>query len=155
MDYEEFDDSSEDEQDEQSLPAKLRAQLKEANKLLKAERERAEANAGAARRVAFEDAGIPRTKQTSFFMDKYDGELSEEAIKQAAIDNGFLETMTPEVESQVAALETQSDVFQGASTPLAPESSEAMYEEMRKAKDADEINRIAQRYGQLTADDFR
>jgi hypothetical protein len=80
----------------------LRAEMRKLAKENKALRATAEANSGAARELAFIKAGIdlagPGAKS---FLKAYDGELTAEAIKAAAVEDGLVaaeETAIPQAE---------------------------------------------------------
>jgi len=126
-----FDDDQ-TEADESGPPA-LRRQLKEANRRARDAEERANSNEAAARRVAFLDAGIPDSPQTRFFMEKYDGALNGEAIKTAAQAHGFMAAQEAETQAEIDKIAEMSQASQGAESPEARGSEEAMEREMREA----------------------
>lgn len=104
-------DLDDDTDDGAGLVGKLRKQLKDANKRAKAAEDNAAQYSGAARRVAFLDAGIPDTAQTKFFREHYAGELTGEAIKASALENGFLtaEDHTQELDDMAHQSEGMAD----------------------------------------------
>ena len=145
-DYTDDLDTDDDLDDDGNLPGKLRKQLREANKRAKAAEERAEANAAAARRVAFLDAGIPDTPQTKFFREHYSGELTGEAIKASALDNGFL--TAEDHSSEIDALDQASQDMGGGFPPDAmlgdaAEMQQAMDEAVASAPRGQESRAIA------------
>lgn len=107
------EDNGDDEGD--GLVGDLRRQLRAAKKEAKDARGQAQANESAARRVAFLDAGIPDTGPNKFFRDKYDGELTPEAIKSAASEYGFL--ADEDHSDELGEVAQQSQAAQGAEGP--------------------------------------
>lgn len=105
-DYSDYDDGDENEGTEPATEKEsnpLRLQLKRLEKENKALRLTADTNSGAARELAFIKAGIdlagPGAKS---FLKAYDGELTAEAIKAAAVEDGLVaateETTIPQAE---------------------------------------------------------
>jgi hypothetical protein len=149
-----YDEDSDEGEDERSLPAKLRRQLKEANARAKAFEEQAAANAGAARRVAFQDANIPDTPQAKYFREKYDGEMSSEAIRAAATEYGFVTDQSPEAQASMDAVAAQSDAAAGAQGLITTDQGEyerAIEEAVSQAEPGREAQAIAEVYTRFSA----
>jgi hypothetical protein len=128
-----FDDEEVNEEvdDDENGPSGLRKRLRRAEREVKEANERASANEAAAKRVAFLDAEIPDTPQTKFFREKYDGELTAEAIRSSASTYGFV-TDTDHTE-ELGEVASQSDASFGAEGPTVLGSQEEMMTEMDKA----------------------
>lgn len=79
------------------------------------------------RRLAFTEAGIPlNDPKMNYFVKGYEGEMSAEAIRQAALEAGFLQTQQP-VEDQ------QATVAAAAQQRVMAASAGAAYEDMSEA----------------------
>ena len=86
-----------------------------ANKAKKLERELAQMQ----RELAFHKAGIPLSDpRMNYFIKGYEGELDADAIRQAAVEAGFLqiqqETVDPMIEESAAAQERVMRASAGA-----------------------------------------
>jgi hypothetical protein len=100
----------------------------------------AEANAKLERRLAFSDAGIVTSDpKLAYFVKGYDGPLTPEAIKQAAVEAGFLTAAAPSEDvpaEELAAYERASQVAAGsgsAQTEDVMSGARAVAEATRKA----------------------
>lgn len=148
------DNDFEDEPDEKS-PAWYRKEVARINQELAEAKAAAETNAGAARRIAFQDAGIPDSPQANFFREHYSGEMNAEAIKAAAAEHGFIADENPAAAESAAAAEAQAAAAAGGEGILAPDDLSEMEREMDEAASragndgreiADAINEVYRRY---------
>lgn len=103
-DENDYDDDYEDEQDDRQRSNSEWAALRQEKKA----RRQAEEQANRAQReLAFVKAGIdPDDPRMSYFVKGYDGDISRDAIRQAAIDAGFLAAPgapDPQAQQAVAA----------------------------------------------------
>lgn len=116
----EIEDLTEDQDDDSSTVKTLRRQLRKAKAEAKANGELAEAGKAAARKLALMDAGIDITTTVGkLFARSYDGELTAEAIKAAALEDGVIEEKKDEVsEEEAGALQRMSEVTSGGSQQL-------------------------------------
>jgi hypothetical protein len=119
LDYDDLDDTD----TEQPAPDRnpLRAQMKRMEKELKALREEAATGKQATRALEFAKAGVslddPKAK---WFLKGYDGDLTAEAIKTAAVEAGLIEATTPADDipaEEKAAHARQTAVQVGGATP--------------------------------------
>ena len=112
----EIDDLAEDQDDDSSTVRTLRKQLRKAKAEAKANGELAAAGQAAARKLALMDAGIDITTTVGkLFARSYDGELTPEAIKAAALEDGVIEE-TKEVPAEEAqALQRMDQITAGGS----------------------------------------
>jgi hypothetical protein len=94
-------------------------QLEAENAALKAKAEEASA---AARKLAFVEAGVdPSLPVAKYFMKGYDGELTADAIRQAAIEAQIIrDTKAAEVASEAKAWERTNQAAAGNTTGEAP-----------------------------------
>lgn len=109
----------EDEQSETEARNPVRARMKELEKQLAEANQRAQAAEQAARKASFLEAGLNlQDKMTQYFVKAYDGELSPEAIKQAAVEANLIST--PNNGEEAAAWKRTENVAQGQGTAQPP-----------------------------------
>ena len=119
----------EDDTDDQGKPDPVRAQLKRVeaeNKTLKA---KADAADKAVRRLAFVDAGIDTSTLTAQdFVKAYEGDLTPEAIREAATARKLIEPKTDPAltEEAQAAQRIASARVAGESTSVTPDEITAI-----------------------------
>lgn len=143
-------DETEDDEDEGTgLVKDLRKQLRESNKAIKDLQAKAEANSGAAKRVAFIDANIPDNPQTRFFRENYGGELTAEAIRAQASEFGFI--ADDDHSQELGEIADQSGAALGAEGPATLGSMEEMEAEMDKAARDAPRGRESQAIAQVVA----
>jgi len=100
--------------------------LRERMKQLEAEnanlREQAQKASEAARKLAFVEAGVdPSLPVAKYFMKGYDGELSAEAIRQAAIEAQIIQdTKATQIASEAQAWNRTTQAASGNTTGEAP-----------------------------------
>ena len=100
--------------------------LRERMKQLEAEnaslREQAQKASDAARKLAFVEAGVdPSLPVAKYFMKGYDGELTADAIRQAAIEAQIIrDTKAAEVASEAKAWDRTNQAAAGNTTGEAP-----------------------------------
>jgi len=100
--------------------------LRERMKQLEAEnanlREQAQKASDAARKLAFVEAGVdPSLPVAKYFMKGYDGELSAEAIRQAAIEAQIIQdTKAAQIASEAQAWNRTTQAAAGNTTGEAP-----------------------------------
>lgn len=116
----------------------------------------AEKNRELESKVAFADAALPDTPQVKFFKQHYAGDLTADAIRQAATDAGFIQTgPTQEHTNTMNLIE---ETVTGAAPPINPGTEDALLAELRAVTTNDnsvaQINEIMKKYGRPTADDF-
>jgi hypothetical protein len=135
-----FDTEDEENESESSVIRDLRAKA----------RGRAEAEERATtaeRKLAFIEAGVPTTPATAYFVKGYDGELTSEAIKEAAVAAGFIaaeeEQSDPELDEEAAAHARLADA-EGGSKDTAPPGYD---DELAAAKTPEEVIAVIQKFG--------
>lgn len=114
----------------------LREKAKEADQLRS---QLAELN----RREAFRDAGInPGDSKMSYFIKGYEGELTPDAIRAKAIEDGFL--ADAEAEARNAELEghERMDATAAGTQTQTPKGDEQVIAALANAKDPTEVMRI-------------
>jgi hypothetical protein len=136
-----FDDEDEDNESESSVIRDLRRQAREGKAAI-AERD------AAVRKLAFIEAGVPSTAATAYFVKGYDGELTPEAIKAAAVEAGFVEAdkepePDPERKAEEDANGRLNDAVSGANDSAAPPGYE---DELAAAKTPDEARAVMAKY---------
>jgi len=106
------------------LVKNLREQVKDAHRDRDTAKAEAAEAAKRARRLDFQEAGIPYTKRNAYFIDSYDGDMTDEAIKAKAIEDGFLEAPADDAPSAEELAEHQqiANVTSGATAPGAADS---------------------------------
>lgn len=122
------------------------------NKEIKALRRAAEEGKKAKREAAFLRAGIdPDDTRMSYFVKGYDGELDPSAIKQAAIEAGFLSEQAPQQDAAAQqAQQGQQRIMQAAegSVPQYDENGALMaLDKAYKEGGAAAVLQVAQQYG--------
>lgn len=121
-----------------------------ANSKKKLEQELAELR----RELAFAKAGIdPSNPKMRYFVKGYDGEMSAEAVRAAAMEAGFLQSQQqapdPQVSASVAA--AQDRVVQAAAGAISQDNSEqaalARLQQAMEEGGIDAMMDVAQQYG--------
>lgn len=143
------DDIETDDLDESANDGSPRGLRRAANKSKKLESELAAAR----RELAFTKAGInPDDPKMKYFVRGYDGEMTADAVKQAALEAGFLASQASEdklVHQQAAA--SQNRVMSAAAGAIMEDSSEeAAYARMAAAMEeggVDAMLDVARQYG--------
>lgn len=128
-DYDLDDDTTTDEPQTGRNP--LRAQMRKQEKELKELREQLAAGQQASRELAFVKAGVDTTKPgAKYFVKGYEGELTVDAIKAAAVEEGFLQAETEDVvtDDEKHAL---SEIERASNGGRAPGRSEDLGAQMR------------------------
>lgn len=85
------------------------------------------------RQLAFQEAGVPTEGAGKWFRQGYDGDLSVDAIKAAAIEDGIIDTASPapstdEVSADLAAADRMAGATQAAAPPVARTSADEVRE---------------------------
>ena len=139
-------DEIEDIEPESGSPRGLR---RAANKSKKLESELAQMK----RELAFAKAGInPDDPRMKYFVKGYDGELTAEAVRQAAVEAGFIQSQTAQAAQQAnAALGAESRVAQASAGAIMPDTGEdaallAMEQAMEEGG-VDAMLEVARQYG--------
>lgn len=140
LDTNDIDDSADD-----TSPRGLR---RAANKSKKLEQELLEIK----RELAFAKAGInPEDPKMRYFVKGYDGELSAEAVRQAALEAGFLASQSgPDPAAQQAAAAQERVVTASAGAVLADTTEEGVLAQMEAAMEEGGIEGmldVARQYG--------
>lgn len=144
------------EQTEDNLVTLKRSQIKSIERKAKERDDFASQLEQAQRRLAFAEAGIPLgDKRMGFFIKGYDGEMTPDAIREAAIENGFLDegqtgepgqtTVDGQVERQV--VENVFSASTGAGTQN-PDGMSALYDAFEKGG-ADAVIKLMAETGNL------
>lgn len=131
-----------DDQNEPSEDARgLRKQLQDA--LERAQRAEAEAEAAkqaAARDAAFAKAGIPDSPLGQMFARSYDGDLSPDAVRKAALEVGLLqaERTTPDAEREtlMSLQDEQPSVYR---QPVSNSRLDELSEQIKRMPDSDNL----------------
>lgn len=135
---EDLDTEAEQEQPQKSGVRQRMKALEDENRRLREDNGKAQA---AIRREAMRNAGLDLSnRQVSWAADRYDGDLTEEAIAAWGLDMGYLsppEPTTPKAEQEA---HQRMNSAQTASTPSQTQWSEADIKAAFKAKRFDEIN---------------
>lgn len=112
-------DYDDDDQSETETRNPVRARMKELEKQLAEANQRMQAAEQAARRAAFLEAGLNlNDKMTQYFVKAYDGDVTPEAIKQAAMEANLIST--PTNSDEAAAWKRTENVAQGSGTAQPP-----------------------------------
>lgn len=117
-------------------PSALRRVIAKKDAEAKAERARADA---AERQLAIRDSGLDLSDpKVAFFADKYDGDNTPEAVKQAALAAGFLQPPPPEVPDTEVQTHAQVETIAAGA-----DSGEIPWEEKAKtARSSAELDEI-------------
>lgn len=145
-------DASDDGDDGQpvGIPRKDLKALRERSRRLAEAEQRAEE---AERRLAFSEAGISTSDpKLAYFVKGYEGELTADAIRQAALDAGFIEDKSGAGSGSGATdaeLETQRriDAATGGADTLTPDREAERDAKLKAARTAAEFDAIALEYG--------
>lgn len=132
----EFEDDAQDQQPKDPVRAHLR-KLEAENKAL---REQMAEVAEAKRELTFVKAGItPDDPKFRYFVKGYDGELTPDAIRQAAEEAGFIQRRD---DAQAPEREAWGRVSRVASAGETSEPVVDYSEKIRKAKSPDEVMQL-------------
>jgi hypothetical protein len=152
LDPEELEDQLE------ALKAELEAAKNQAAELAV----QAESGAQAARELAFKNAGLPDSPTARFFADKYDGEASADAIRQAALEAGILEEAPSPAAQEAAQGQYQMAQMSASGQPgIVPGSEEQMWREFEQALTSGSMNpamdaqAVLLRYGREAGAEFQ
>ena len=117
-----MDDSIDFDETQDSTRNPLRERMKQLEAENAALREREASNAEAARKLAFVEAGVdPSLPVAKYFMKGYDGELTPEAIRQAAIEAQIIsDRKAAQVQQEAAAWSMTTQAAAGNTTGEAP-----------------------------------
>lgn len=143
------DDYSDDDVETTQDPGDIKSLRRAANSKKKLEQELMAAK----RELAFTKAGIdPDDPKMRYFVKGYEGDLSAEAVRQAALEAGFLASQTQAPDpAQVAATQAQDRVMSAAAGAVVEDSSEAAaYARMEQAMEEggiDAMLSVAREYG--------
>jgi uncharacterized protein YigA (DUF484 family) len=113
-DFNDFDESSEEVQESRNP---LRSRIKELESEIKSMRQQAAESEQAKRELAFVKAGIDTSDNAAkYFVKAYDGELTADAIKQAAVEARLLSPapQNEEMQSEQQAWSRTNQVAAGA-----------------------------------------
>lgn len=137
--YEDFDES--DEVQESPPKSPLRARMKELEAENKAFKQQQREIEEAKKQLAFVRAGVdPEDPAAKYFYKGYDGELTAEAIKQAAVEARLLSP--PEDPGIQAEKDAWSRTNQAAAGADSPTSLPELDDRLMKAKSSAEIMSI-------------
>lgn len=101
------------------------------------------------RDLLFDKVGIPGEKIGKLFRDSYQGELTEEAIRAAAIENGVLEQQRTTPEPEREAHERAMDALAGANPGdrlVSDDMDRQLADAIAEAQSGDEIDAILKRH---------
>lgn len=111
----------EDEQPETPNTNPVRARMKELEKRLAEAEKRAQEAETAARKAVFLEAGIdPSSKMAQYFIKAYDGDLTPEAVKQAAMEANLISTPNVTTVDETQAWRRTEQVAAGSGTAQPP-----------------------------------
>ena len=137
----------EDDQIEDRTVTLKRDQIRALEKQAKQATEAIARAEAAERKLGFAEAGISLTDpKMAYFVKGYDGDLSADAIKQAATDAGFLAASTSSDDQD--ALNRVNATEAGASTQHVSDQA-AYLAEMDSAKSVEQVTAVAAKYGRL------
>lgn len=130
---------------EETSPRGLR---RAANKSKKLEQELADAR----RELAFTKAGInPDDPKMRYFVKGYDGDMTAEAVRQAALEAGFLASQQgPDPQQQAIQASQQRVMTAAAGAVMEDSSEEAAYARLEQAMEeggVDAMLDVARQYG--------
>ena len=132
----EFEDEAQDQATRNPVRARMR-ELEDRNKALEAQAKEAEA---AKRELAFVKAGVdPDSAAAKYFVKGYDGELTPEAIRQAAEEASLIPSQNKEV---VAEQQSWNRVAQAARAGETSEPPIDYAERVANAKSPDEVMQL-------------
>ena len=142
-----LDDDDPDEQEPRTVTLK-RDQIRQLEKQAKAATEATARAEAAERKLAFAEAGLSLADpKMAYFVKGYDGDLTAEAITEAATTAGFLGAPPSD---DAAALNRVQQVAVGAENPDV--SPDAAYQaELAAATSTAEVTAIAAKYGKLAS----
>ena len=149
------DDYESDELVEDEREANPRGLRRAANKSKALERENSELR----KRLAFVEAGIsPTDPKLSYFVKGYDGEITAEAIRSAALEAGFIQAQQEQVSPQVeeAAFAQQRVMMASAGASQLDTTETAALQRLEEAMQQGGIEAmldVARQYGIPTAYD--
>ena len=114
------DDFDSDETDSQEVDEAPRGLRRAANKSKKLEQELANAR----RELAFTKAGInPDDPKMKYFVKGYDGDFTADAVRQAAVEAGFLASNEPNQQIQTN-MASQERVMQASAGAIIPDNGQ-------------------------------
>lgn len=111
------------------------------------------------RQQTFVEAGIDlKDPKMGYFIKGYDGDLTADAIKKAAMDAGFIEPPQPSGE-QAAVMDSAQRIASAAAgaVPLGAVTEGTMRAEMEQAAASggrDAIMAVARKYGAVSTEDY-
>jgi hypothetical protein len=160
VDLDDDDDDQEDFQQGQSpeeLIKALRQTAKNQSKELKKLRDDAAKNSESTKKLAFIEAKLPESPQTKFFLDKYEGEYTAEAIRAAAAEYGFIPP-DPTVDNEIGTVEAMMQASSGAGQIAAPGTDADLMSQINAVSatgpaGAAEIRQILERAGRWQSDE--
>lgn len=107
--------------------------------------------AAAKRELAFTKAGInPDDPRMKYFVRGYDGDLTAEAVRQAALEAGFLTNQGPDPVRQQAAAAQERVMAASAGGIIEDSSEEAAYARLEQAMEEGGVEamlEVARQYG--------
>jgi hypothetical protein len=136
-----MDDSIDFDETQDSGRNPLRERMKQLESENAALREQATQASEAARKLAFVEAGVdPNLPVAKYFMKGYDGELTPEAIREAAIEAQIIQDRkAAEVKQEAAAWQQTTQAAAGNTTGEAPVD---MVTRIQNAKSQDEVEML-------------
>lgn len=136
-----MDDSIDFDETQDSGRNPLRERMKQLESENAALREQATQASEAARKLAFVEAGVdPSLPVAKYFMKGYDGELTPEAIREAAIEAQIIQDRkAAEVKQEAAAWQQTTQAAAGNTTGEAPVD---MVTRIQNAKSQDEVEML-------------
>jgi len=136
-----FDDNDDDDlgnEDESSVLKGLRKQVRE-NASAAKERD------DLARELAFTKAGVPDSKAAAYFVKGYDGEMTSEAIRSAAVEAGFLEAPKEDTASDEER-EAQERTLEASGGSTDDSTPPGYSEDLAAAKNQEEVLAVLAKY---------
>lgn len=135
------EDQFEDEANEQATKNPVRARMREMETEIRALKEKAAEAVNLQRELAFSKAGIPmEAPMAKYFVKAYDGEITPEAIRQAAEEANLIQSQTP-----AASTHEQQAWMRLQKSSAAGDTSEPLIDwnvRLAQAKNSDEVMQI-------------
>ena len=141
------DDILDPEDDDSPLVSIKRSQIRALEQKARRADEEATARAAAERKLAFAEAGIPLSDtKLSYFVKGYDGDLTPEAIRTAAVSAGFISSEEPEPTVPVAEQEAHARLS-GTAAGSEPPKTTLSLDDLQRADSPEKVMAMVQEMG--------
>lgn len=132
-------DDNDEGTEREPLDPKIREELKQARADRKARTETETELATLKRESAFDKAGIPETGTGALLRKSYDGELTKEAIVQAAVEYGILQGSDSGAADELAALRGAHEASAAGGATNVEDPGAKFLRDVENAKTVEEI----------------